>query len=260
MPALLASASAQAPAKSSATAAAPKGAHPKSKAEGDALNALNKMAKDSATTGDQLDAAVTDFVTKYPTSDYLASVAVFALQYYQTAPHASYEKSLLYGEQAIKADPTSIYALTTVGDIIPNQVKDTDLDRDQRIKEATDADNQAIHVVETSGDTINGQPFPLAAKHVAEAIAYSSLARIANLNKDYAQVVANYQKAIPLDEGRSQAGDYFYLARAQIEMKQYTEALASLDAAAKDAPADPAVQAAVASNRKFIAQQQKAGH
>src|SRR6185437_7098517 len=121
----LPSLNAQTPAKPSATAAAPKGAHPKSKAEGDALSALNKLAKDANTTPDQINAAVTDFNTKYPTSDYLGSVAVFALQYFQTPPHVSYEQSLLYGEMAIKADPTSVYALTTMGDIIPNQVKDT---------------------------------------------------------------------------------------------------------------------------------------
>jgi len=251
---------AQAPAKPSATANAPKGAHPKSKAEGDALSALNKLAKDPNTTPDQINAAVTSFNTTYPTSDFLGSVAVFALQYFQTPPHVSYEQSLLYGEMAIKADPTSVYALTTMGDIIPNQVKDTDLDRDQRLKEATDDDNAALHVVETAGDTINGQPFTAQAKQLASAIAYASLARIANLNNDYPNVVANYQKAIQFDTGRSQAGDYFYMARAQIEMKKWTDALASLDAAAKDAPDDTAVQAAVASNRKFIEAQQKAGH
>lgn len=244
----------------SATAAAPKGAHPKSAAEGNALKALTKMAKDPATTGDQMDAALTDFVTKYPTSDYLGSVAVFGLQFNQQPAHVSYEKSLLYGEQAIKADPKSLYALTTLGDIIPNQVKDTDLDRDQRIKEATDDDQQAINVAETAGNSINGQPFPEAAKHEVEAIAYASLARLANLNKDYPNVVANYQKAIPLDDAAHQAVDNFYMARALIESKKYPEALAALDAASTAAPTDPNVQAAVASNKKLIAQLQAAGH
>lgn len=244
----------------SATAAAPKGAHAKSKDEQNALNALTKMASDPATTGPQLDAALTDFVTKYPTSDYLSSVAVFGLEFNQNPAHQNYEKSLLYGEQAIKNDPNSVYALTTMGDIIPSHVQDTDLDRDQRLKEATDDDNQAIKVAETAGSSMNGKPFTDAQKNEVKAIAYSSLARIANLNKDYANVVANYQKAIPLDDQRHQAVDNFYMARAYIEMKQYPQALAALDAASKAAPTDPQVQAAVDSNRKLIARLQGGGH
>lgn len=242
-----------------AVSAAPKGAHPRSKAEADDLKALTKLSKDPATTGAQLDAALTDFVTKYPTSDYLASVSTFGLQYYQTPPHVDYDKSLVYGEQAIKADPKDLYALTTLGDIIPNRVKDTDLDADQRLKEASDDDNQAITVATTTGDTINGQPFTAAAKQEVQAIAYSSLARIANIQKNNAAVVANYQKAIPLDDPAHQAVDNFYMARALIELKQYPQALAALDAASKAAPTDPQVQAAVTSNKKLIAKLQGGG-
>src|SRR6185437_15788193 len=97
-----------------ATSAAPQGAHPKSKAEGNALNAINKLAKDPATTADQLDAAITSFVTAYPSSDYVGSVYTFGLQFNQTPPHVNYEKSVQYGEEAIKANPDSVYALATV--------------------------------------------------------------------------------------------------------------------------------------------------
>lgn len=240
-------------------AAAPKGAHPRSSAERDALKALSKMVATPATTGAQLDAAITDFVTKFPTSDYLSTVGVYGLEFNQDPAHASYEKSLLYGEQAIKADPNCVYALVTLGDIIPNNVQDTDLDRDQRIKEAVTDDNQAISVAQTAGGNLNGQPFTDAEKRQIQSTAYSSLARIATLNKDYAGTVANYQKAIPLDDPAHQAYDNFYMARADIELKQYPAALAALDAAAQAAPTDPNVQAAVSSNRKLIAKLQGGG-
>lgn len=243
----------------SATANAPKGAHPRSAAEANALKALDKMARDTTTTPDQLDAAITGFVTQFPDSDYISSVETYGLQYSQTQPHVNYEKSLYYGEAAIKADPTNVFALVTLGDIIPNQVKDTDLDHDQRVKEATDDDNAAIKLAETSGDTIHGQPFTQTQKQQTEGIAYSSLARLADQAKDYNTEVADYAKAIPLDPPEQQAVDYFYTARAQIQLKQYTQALASLDACSKAAPTNPQVQAAVASNRKYIAKLQAAG-
>ncbi len=233
---------------------------PKSKAESQALQKLDKMAKDPTTTGPALEAAITAFNTSFPTSEFLSNVSAYGLQFYQTPPHVSYEKSLFYGEQAIKADPDNLYALTTLGDIIPNNATSTDLDFSQRLQEATKDDLQAIHVATTAGNMINGHLFPQQAKNTAQAIAYSSLARIANLQKNYPEVVANYQKAIPLDPPEEQAVDNFYMARAQIAMKQYTQALASLDAASKAAPDNPQVQAAVDSNRKLIAQLQKSGN
>ncbi|MGH9483099.1 MAG: hypothetical protein ACRD1L_13505, partial [Terriglobales bacterium] len=207
---------AQAKPAASATANAPKGAHPRSPAEANALKALDKMAKDPTTAPDALDTAITGFVTQFPQSDYISSVETYGLQYSQTAPHINYERSLVYGEAAIKADPTNVFALVTIGDVVPNQVKDTDLDRDQRLKEAADDDNAAIKLAQTSGDTIHGQPFTAAQKSQTQGIAYSSLARIADLNKDYKGEIANYAQAIPLDPPTQQAVDYFYTARAQI--------------------------------------------
>lgn len=233
---------------------------PKSKAESQALQKLDKLSKNPATTGPQLDAAITDFNTRFPTSDFLSNVAAYGLQFYRTPPHKSYEKSLFYGEQAIKADPNNLYALTTVADMIPNHATSTDLDFAQRIQEATNDDQQALKVAQTAGPTLNGHLFPQSARNVAQAIAYSSLARIANLQKQYPQVVANYQKAIPLDPPAEQAVDYFYMARAQMAMKDYPAALASLDACSKAAPDNPQVQAAVESNRKAIAELQKNGN
>lgn len=258
-PAVMAQQTQAAQAKPAAPAAVVQKAHPKSKAESDALKALQKLYRDPATTPDQMDAAVTDFVTKYPTSDYLAEVNAYAVQFYQSAANKNYDKTLVYGEQALKADPTDLYVLATLADNIPNNVKDTDLDRDQRLKEAADDAQQLLKIASTSGATINGQPFPQAARNEAEATAYSSLARIANLGQDYPNVVANYAKAIPLDAPGQQAVDYFYTARAQIAMKQWDAALASLDACSKAAPDNPGVQKAVQSNRASIAQQRKAG-
>lgn len=99
---------------------------------------------------------------------------------------------------------------------------------------------------------MNGKPFTVETKNSVLADAYGSLAAIAKVKKDYPQVVADYAKAIPLDDAVHQAQDYFYTARAQIEMKQWKEALASLDAAEKAAPDNAAVQKAVESNRKLV--------
>ncbi|MGH9465833.1 MAG: hypothetical protein ACRD1Y_00620 [Terriglobales bacterium] len=231
---------------------------PKSKAEVTALQNLQKMSKDASVTPTQMDAALTGFVTQFPNSEYLATVATWGLQFYQTPPHKDYEKSLLYGEQAIQHDPASLYALATVGDIIAAHAQPTDLDYSQRVSEATKDDNQAIAIATSGAATINGVAFPVTAKDTLQAVAYGSLALLASNAKQYPAAVADYQKAATLDAPRN-ASDYFYMARAQIAMKQYTAALASLDKALSAAPDNAAVQSAVSSNRKLIEQLQKSG-
>jgi len=252
---------AQTPA-ASAPAATPAAKTPrvKSKEEAVALTNLNKLAQTPTTTPAQMDAAITDFITKFPTSDFLAAANVLGLQFYQDPSHTDYAKSLVYGEQALKADPNELYALATLGDLIPENVHATDLDRDQRLQEATQDDQKAIQLAEqyAAAGSANGRPFAQDTKNAVEADAYGSLARIATVKEDYPNVVAEYAKAIPMDDPAHQAQDYFYTARAQIAMKQYPQALASLDAAEKAAPGNITVQNAVDSNRKEIQQLQAA--
>lgn len=231
----------------------------KSKAEVKALQNLQKMPTDSSVTPEQMDAALTNFVTKFPSSEYLGVVATYGLRFYQTPPHKDYEKSLLYGEQAIQHDPDSVYALTRVSTIIAAHVSSTDLDRDQRIAEATKAAKQAIAVANTVGGKINGVPFPDQAKNVVRAFAYSALGQLAVKNKDYASAVSNYGLAAQYDGAPANATDYFYMARAQIAWKHYPQALASLNKALQADPSSPQVQAAVSSNKKLIAELQKQG-
>ena len=247
----------------SPAAAAPAKPHqkakPKSKAEEKALQDLQKMTRDPAAQPAAVDTALTAFATQYPTSDYLSTVAVWGLQYFQTPPHVDYAKSLVYGEQAAKGEDPSLYALVTLGTIIPDQVKDTDLDYDQRVAEAKADDQKAIEIADSGATTLNGQPFAEAEKTLVRSKAYASLGKLAMVAKDYPGAVTNYEKAATYDTGSSQAADYFYAARAQMEQKQWDDALKLLDEAEKAAPGEPAIKNAVDSNRKAIEKAKAAG-
>ncbi len=230
-----------------------------SKAEEKALQQLQSMSTSASTTPDQMDAALLSFVTKFPNSDYLSTVNTYGLRFYQLPAHKDYEKSLLYGEQAIQHNPAGVFALATVGDLLARHVQDTDLDFAARVSEATRDDQQAIQVADSAGAKINGVTFPDSAKNLTRAIAYNSLAVLATKQKNYAAAVTNYQQAAKFDGPPNDATDYFYMARAQMQLKQYPQALASLDQASRAAPDNPQVQAAVASNRRLIAQLEKNG-
>lgn len=233
---------------------------PKSKAEVKALQNLQKMSTSDTVTSDQMDAALTGFVTQFPSSEYLGVVASYGLRFYQTPPHQDYEKSLLYGEQTIQHEPDSVYALATVSTIIAQHINSTDLDYAQRKAEAAKDANTAIAVANTVGAKINGVPFPDSAKAVTRSMAYAALAQLAVKDKDYASAVSSYKEAVQNDPSPySKASDYFYMARAQIAWKHYPQALDSLNQALQADPSDPNIQAAVASNKKVVAELQKQG-
>lgn len=260
-PALMAqSTPAPAPSTTAPAASAPcttKQPKPKSRAEAQAVNNLKAMSADPATTPAQMDAALTDFATKYPTSDYLSAAYLFGLQYYQNPAHKDYTKSLVNGEQALKYDPNSVYALITLGNIMPEHMNETDLNYQQEMDQAMQVDQKAIALAQAG--IVDCKPIPPEAKNEILATAYSSLARLANIKKDYPEVLANYEKAAQLDDPAHQAADHFYAARAAIELKQYDKALQLLDAAEKSDPTNAQVKAAVDSNRKLIQTLQSAG-
>ncbi|TAN22144.1 MAG: tetratricopeptide repeat protein [Acidobacteria bacterium] len=233
---------------------------PKSKAEVKALQNLQKMSTSDTVTSDQMDAALTNFATQFPSSEYLGVVASYGLRFYQTPPHQDYEKSLLYGEQTIQHEPVSVYALATVSTIIAQHISSTDLDYAQRKAEAEKDANTAVAVANTVGAKINGVPFPDSAKSVARSMAYAALAQLAVKDKDYGAAVNDYKQAVQNDPSPySKASDYFYMARAQIAGKQYAQALDSLNQALQADPSDPNIQAAVASNKKVVAELEKQG-
>lgn len=216
-----------APSANQQQAAPPANPKPKSKQELQALQALNALCENPATTGDQVDAAVTDFTTKYPKSDFLSIVNVWAMTYFQS--HQNYVKVLEYGEAAIKYNPDELFALTTVAADIPTQVHDTDLDKDQRLAEAESDDNQALALLAAPTVVYNGHTLTPDQINEFKSRCYESLGRVALDRKQYQTAVENYQKALTIATPATQAMDYYLLAQAQEGLQKYSDANASLD-------------------------------
>lgn len=254
-------ASAQTPATSVAGPSKAPAAH--SRAEAVALTSLNRLAADSTTTPAQMDAAITDFVTKYPTSNFIGTAYVLGLEYYSTPAHADYAKSLDNGEQALKADPNELFALVTLSTEIADHVDPTDLDFAQRAQEASDDAHKAITVAEAdaAAGTVNGRPFTTATRNAAESAAYSALGKLASVKKDYAGAVSAYKTAATFDDPTHQTADYFYAARAEIQAKQYKSALALLNQAeSADPNVNPQVKAVIDANIKLVQKAMSGGN
>lgn len=244
-----------APAQSKATA--PAGPRPHSPQEAAAIKAIVTAMRNPATTSAAMDAQITQFNTQFPTSEYLTTVNDIAVQFFHV--HQDYNRTLQYGENALKTDPNSLFVLLTLGSDIPGNVKDTDLDKEQRLNEAQDYNQRALKIVQNLPDVFNGRPLNAAQKQGIQQMvigsAHSNLGQIALDRKQYADAVKEYQTALPLDSPSIAALDYYHLALAQEGLKDFTGANASLDKAIANSAQNPNVGELAKVEKKKIAGQ-----
>ena len=212
------------------------GLKPQSPAEAAALQSLTKLFNDPTTAGDAFDAAVSDFQQKFPTSQYKLPVLLLAERYHRD--HGEYLPLLRYGTSVLALDPHNLYTLSSLGQAIPDNVRDSDLDRDQRLAQATDCDHQVIAAASAFMITSNGldygglhytQARAQILRNNLEGPAYISLGRIAMLQGQYSQAVAAFQRALTFETTPiQQAQAYYDVGTAAASANQIPEAQAAL--------------------------------
>jgi tetratricopeptide (TPR) repeat protein len=110
---------------------------PKTKGEYDALN---KMF--SATTPDDRIAAGEEVIANFEKTDF-KSVVFFTIAQAYVAKKDDV-KAMVYGERALEADPKSYQASLMMAQLISVKVRENDLDKEERYKDAEKYANQAI--------------------------------------------------------------------------------------------------------------------
>lgn len=238
-------------------AAAPAGPKVHSPAEAKAIQGIVAAMRDPATTPQVMDAQITQFHTQFPTSEYTITVNDIAVQFFHA--HQDYIRTLQYGENALKADPNSLFILLTLGSDIPGNVKDTDLDRDQRLQQAQDYNQRALKIAQNLPDVFNGRPLNAQQKQGIQQMVtgsvHSNLGQIGLDRKQYADAVKEYQTALPLDAPAVAALDYYHLALAQEGLKDFNGANASLDKAIAGSAQNPNVGELAKVEKQKIARQ-----
>jgi len=209
------------------------GPTPQSAEEKAALQALAAALRNPATASEQMDTALRQFQFRYPHSQYKETLATVGMEFFRS--HNDYARTLEYGLEALKVNPKSLAVLVSLASIIPDRVRDTDLDRDDKLQEAESFDAQALQLADTLPPVMNGQqltPTQLEQlKNIVRADVHTSRGKIAALRLQYPQAEAEYRLAIPLADAESAALDYYRLALVQEAMKQYPAAQSSLDQA-----------------------------
>jgi tetratricopeptide (TPR) repeat protein len=140
---------AQNPPTQSGTAqpAAPAGKRPlqaKTQPEYEAYNAAHAQTNDSAA----MEKAATDFNTKFPDSELRVLLFRDAMHAYQRDNNG--DKMLEMGRQVLKLDPDDPEAMIGVAEVLTERTKDTDLDKDQKLAEATKLAQHALETIDTN--------------------------------------------------------------------------------------------------------------
>ena len=126
--------------------AAPAGKRPlqaKTQPEYEAYNAAHAQINDSAA----MEKAASDFATKFPDSELRVLLYRDAMHAYQRDNNG--DKMMEMGRQVLKLDPDDPEAMVGVAEVLTERTKDTDLDKDQKLAEATKLAQHALETIDT---------------------------------------------------------------------------------------------------------------
>ncbi|MFI5175270.1 MAG: tetratricopeptide repeat protein [Terriglobia bacterium] len=109
----------------------------------------------------------------------------------------NYEKTVEYGEKILIADPSNTFALFMLSLVIPERIKDDDLDRQQKLDHTTEYAKKLLEVAgsmqkpaQMTEEQWKGQKAQLLGG------AYSALGFVALHKKNYDEAISNYKKSL----------------------------------------------------------------
>jgi tetratricopeptide (TPR) repeat protein len=172
----------------------------------------------------ETEAAADAFAAKYPDSELRALLYRKTMYDYQNANNA--DKTSAMAKKVIAIDPNNPEALVTLATATAQTTRDTDLDRDERLNEASGAANKALQTIDT--DLLLPANAPLervtAYKNSMRAMAYDALGTVALVKKDYPGAETNFRKSADLNS-QPDPVTWLRLSVALDQQKKYPEAL-----------------------------------
>lgn len=192
----------------------------KTQPEFDAFNAATKNTDPAA-----LEKAADDFAAKFPDSELRVLLYKAAMRAYQNANNA--DKMLDMGRKCLTFDPNDPEALIDVAEVLTERTRDTDLDKDQRLDEATKAAQKALTTVDTDVAFPAGTPQDKVDQYkgMLRSSAYSVLGALDFNKNNFAGAETNFRKSIDAFPQQPDAVTVLRLSLALDRQGKYPEAL-----------------------------------
>jgi tetratricopeptide (TPR) repeat protein len=185
-----------------------------------------------------VEAAADAFAARHPDSDLKMLLYRKAMFDYQSTNNV--EKTIAMSKKVLVLDPDNPEALVMAAVITAQNTRETDLDRDERLNQASAYASKALQTVDT--DMLVPANLPAervqAAKNSLRSMAYDALGTVAMVKKDFPTAETNLRKSAELNP-QPDPVTYLRLAVALDQQKKYAQALDAANKAVQysaDAP------------------------
>ena len=186
----------------------------------------------------EAEAAANEFAVKFPQSDLKVFLYRRLMYLYQSANNA--DKTLDIAKKILTLEPRNPEALVTAAMVLTERTRETDLDKDERLGEATKYAQTALESIDTDLFVPpNADPAQVAGvKNVLRGMAELALGTAAYINKDYTTALPHLQQATTLNP--KDPVTWLRLSVVLDAQNKYPDALAavnkSLEVAAPNSP------------------------
>jgi len=199
-----------------------------------------------------LEKAADDFATKFPDSELRAPLYTAAMGRYQANP----DKMIEMARKILAMDADDPAALIGVARALSERMRDTDLDKDQRVAEAKTDAERALVTVDTDVPTTGYPPEQLNAfKNGVRSEAYFILGTLSFKANNWADAEVNLRKSIDALPQQPDAFTIFQLAVTLDMQNKIPEAMKYVDQAVdltKDRPDSGVGKAARAEKDRLV--------
>jgi tetratricopeptide (TPR) repeat protein len=139
----------------------------------------------------------------------------------------NYEKTVEWSEKFLTADHNNTFALYMLATVVPERIKDDDLDRQQKLDHTTDYAKKLLEVTNTTQKpaTITEDQWKMQRSQL-QGGAYSALGFVALHKKNYDEAISEYKKS--LEVYPKDAIAYYRLGLSYSFAKKNDEALKAL--------------------------------
>ena len=227
-----------------AAPAQPKLPAAKSKAENEAVVALQKAGLSN--NPDAMIKAADELVTKFADTDYKEWALAMEAKAYQMKGDG--EHAQVYGQQALQINPKSYAMMLLVGEVMAGHIGDHDLDRQDKLTTAAKYLNDTIEIVKTAPkpnpQLTDAQWAEYQKYTIAEA--HNGLGMLAMVRKDWDAATVEFKAAVA---GDPQDAYNTRLASVYLSSGKYDESIAICDKLLANPSLHPTIKGVVTNLR-----------
>jgi len=212
---------AQAPSAQAPVKVEKKGLGPKSKDEALAVNAVIQL---QAQSPDDEIKAVEALLTKFADTVYKGFALEIEAEAYQKKNDNA--KAIVYGEQALVADPKNYDADNLLANVLASTTRDTDLDKEEKLTRAEKYAHDAMDALQAGKPPLFANASDEAwakTKAQGESLAWQALGVAALVRKKTDEAVADFQKGV---EANPDPVLMIRTGRALLAARKYDDAIA----------------------------------